>query len=107
MRRRLTIAVVALVAGALVVAGLGTLLLIRRAARTEAREELARQATAIADQADAASAQNLVVLRRAMQLEGAVVVAIGPAGRSRDRLPTGVTEGDLDVGRLRAGETVV
>jgi two-component system sensor histidine kinase BaeS len=106
MRRRLTIAVVALVAGALVVAGLGTLLLIRRSARTEARNELVRQATAIADQADAASATNLAVLRRAMQLEGAVVVALGPGGRSRDPLPTGVTEADLDVGRLRAGEIV-
>ena len=106
MRRRLTIAVVALVAGALVVAGLGTLLLIRRSARNEARTELVRQATAIAEQADAASANNLAVLRRAMQLEGAVVVAIGPGGRSRDPLPSGVTEADLDVVRLRAGEVV-
>ena len=105
MRRRLTIAVVALVAGALVVAGLGTLLLIRRSARDEARRELVRQAGAIAEQADAANA-NLAVLRRAMQLEGAVVVAVGPRGRSLDPLPSGLSEADLDVGRLRGGEVV-
>ena len=106
MRRRLTVAVVALVAGALVVAGVGTLLLIRRSARDEARHELVRQATAIAEQADATSAPNLAVLRRALRLEGAVVVAIGPGGRSRDPLPEGITEADLAVPRLRNGEVV-
>jgi two-component system sensor histidine kinase BaeS len=106
VRRRLTVAVVALVAGALLVAGLGTLLLIRRSARDEARRELVRQSTAIADQADAASTRNLAVLRRAMQLEGAAAVRVGPGGRVLDPLPTGLTEGDLDVARLRAGETV-
>jgi two-component system sensor histidine kinase BaeS len=106
VRRRLTVAVVALVAGALVVAGVGTLLLIRRSARDEARHELVRQATAIAEQADATPAPNLAVLRRALQLEGAVVVAVGPGGRSRDLLPEGITEADLDVPRLRNGQVV-
>jgi two-component system sensor histidine kinase BaeS len=106
VRRRLTIAVVALVAGALVVAGLGTLLLIRRSARDEARRDLVRQAVAIADQADSTSARNLAVLRRAMRLEGAAAVAIGPAGRFFDPLPAGVVATDLDAARLRAGEVI-
>lgn len=46
MVRRLVVAVVGVVAGALVVAGLGTLALVQVSARSEARRELARQAAA-------------------------------------------------------------
>ena len=106
MRRRLTIATVGLVAGALLVAGLGTLLLIRRSARDEARRELVSQAEAIAAQAEAASRPNLVVLRRALRLENAVAVGIGPGGRVLDPLPTGVEQDDLDAARLQGGQTV-
>lgn len=106
MRRRLIVATVALVAGALLVAGLGTLLLIRRAASDEARDELVRQASAIAEQADEGRPSNLAVLRRAMRLEGAVAVAIRPGGRVLDPLPSGINERDLEIERLRAGEVV-
>lgn len=106
MRRRLVVATVALVAGALLVAGVGTLLLIRRSSRDEARRELVQQAGAIAAQADAANGPNLPVLRRALRLEGAAAVAIGPGGRVVDPLPAGVEARDLDTARLRAGQIV-
>ncbi|MDQ1373594.1 MAG: two-component system, OmpR family, sensor kinase [Actinomycetota bacterium] len=102
MRRRLIVAIVGLVAGALLVAGLGTLLLIRRSARDEARLELVRQSEAIAAQANVAS---LPVLRRAMRLEGALAVAIGAGGQVRGQLPEGVGPGDIDVVALQEGRT--
>lgn len=48
MTRRLTIAIVGVVAGALLLAGVGTLVLARLAARRETRDELVRQAEALA-----------------------------------------------------------
>jgi two-component system sensor histidine kinase BaeS len=103
VRRRLIAAVVALVAGALLVAGLGTLLLLRRSAREEARRDIARQGVAVAEQADAA---NLNVLRRAMRLEGAVAIVVGADGQVRGTLPAGVASTDLDGSRLLAGQVV-
>lgn len=103
MRRRLVITTVALVAGALVVAGLGTLLLIRRSAKDEARAELVRQSAAIADQA---TGVNLAVLRRALRLEDAAVVPVARDGRVLGPLPPGVTASEIDVARLQAGAVV-
>jgi signal transduction histidine kinase len=103
MRRRLTATIVAVVAAALVVAGFGTLALIRQAARDEARRDLARQVESIAAQAEV---RDLQVFRRALRLEGAVVVGIGPGGGVLGGLPDGVTPRDLDQAELRAGRTL-
>ena len=48
MRRRLTAAIAGVVAGALLLAGLGTFLLVRRSAHDEARRELVSQAQQLA-----------------------------------------------------------
>ena len=78
MRRRLTIAIVGTVAAALVVAGLGSLVLVRRAAREETRADLQRQAVAFASQLETAQPRVLSVIGRALRLEGASVITLGP-----------------------------
>ncbi|MGH9283891.1 MAG: hypothetical protein ACRD0S_13255, partial [Acidimicrobiales bacterium] len=88
MRRRLTLTIVGAVAAALVVAGLGTLLLARRAAREETRTELLDQAVALAGVADGLErGPVLTALRRSLQLEGAELIRLpGPlAPRLADR----------------------
>ncbi|MDQ3569388.1 MAG: HAMP domain-containing histidine kinase [Actinomycetota bacterium] len=107
MRRRLTFAIVGVVAGALLVAGLGSLLLVRRAAGDETRAELVRQAQAVAQGAEEARRPGVVgVLRQVLRLEGFSVVRLSPDGRTLDAPPSGLTEDDLDAGRLLGGETV-
>ena len=107
MRRRLTLAIVGVVAGALVVAGLGSLVLVRRAAAGEARAELVRQAEALARGAEEARRPGVVgVLRQVLRLEGFAVVPMAPTGRLLSTPPAGVTEDDLGTDRLLGGETV-
>jgi signal transduction histidine kinase len=103
MRRRLTATMAALVAGALVVAGLGTLLLLRRSARQEARADLVLQADAIAAQGDIG---NLALFRRALRLEGASAVIVRPNGQVQGPLPAGLTAADIDPTRLQQGGIV-
>jgi two-component system sensor histidine kinase BaeS len=103
MRRRLTVTMAVLVAGALAVAGLGTLLLLRRSARQDARVDLVNQAQVIAAQGDLG---NLAVFRRALRLEGASVVVVRPNGQLQGVLPPGIDPADIDAARLQAGEIV-
>src|SRR2546423_2752105 len=101
MQRRLTLAIVGVVAGALVVAGLVTLLLVERTARDQTRRELVRQAESvaggIATSEDATSATGkaraaviLGVLRQALKVQDAGVVVLGPRGA--------IAAGDLPAG---------
>nr|MDQ6928406.1 HAMP domain-containing histidine kinase [Actinomycetota bacterium] len=107
MTRRITLTMIAVVAGALLVASLGTLVLSQWVARRDAREELGRQAERLAETADdTQSAQVLRAVGAALKLEGAAVLRFGPAGRTTDTPPSGITLDDLDVGRLRTGKTV-
>jgi signal transduction histidine kinase len=97
MRRRLTLAIVGVVAGALVIAGLGSLLLARRAARADTEQQLLDQARALAD----VPTPNLPALRRALRLEGAEVIGLGP------RCPTRAAQlgVPVDCEALRSGQT--
>jgi hypothetical protein len=71
VRRRLTLAIVSVVAGALLVAGLGTLVLVRRSAIEETRAELVRQGRALAPSAVVTRRPGAVgFLRQALRLEG-------------------------------------
>lgn len=81
MRKRLTLALVGLVAGALVLAGAGALLVGRASSRHVAAGDLLREATALSSSAGAVRgprAARLVdaVLRR----EGGRIVVVGPRG---------------------------
>jgi len=107
MTRRITLTMVGVVAGALVVAGLGALLLIRLGARSEAKKELASQAQRLAGALeDPLSLNALRGLGAALRLEGQSVVRIGGGGRIAGELPAGVAIADLQPARLRAGHTV-
>lgn len=106
MRRRLTIAIVGSVLAALLVAGIGTLVLVRRSARAETRRELLYEAPAAAQAAASLPPAGLRALGQALRLEGLAVVRITPDGRVAPGSPPpiGVTLGPADVARLRAGE---
>jgi signal transduction histidine kinase len=120
MVRRLVIATVTVVAGALAAAGLGTLALVQLSARREARAELARQASAVAEgvrgiglvelqvsqRTGSPARPVLQVFRRALRLQGAELMRFGPAGRTVDPAPEGLDPAHLDLGALRSGRTV-
>jgi two-component system sensor histidine kinase BaeS len=105
VRRRLTIAIVGVTAAALLAAGVGALLLARRAAVDDARQGLLGQATAIARGTQAAEAARatpgnpgratiLPILKRVVRLDGAEVVTIS-GGQFVTALPSGLTAGNL------------
>jgi two-component system sensor histidine kinase BaeS len=105
--RRITLTMVAVVAGALVVATLGTLVISRASDRRAVRRELGRQAQRLAARIeDAQTPRALRIVGAALRLEGESVVAIGPNGMRTGTLPPGVSAADLDVGRLRQGRTL-
>jgi two-component system sensor histidine kinase BaeS len=114
MTRRLTVTMVAVVAGALLVAGFGSLVLIRAQSRRDTVADLRKQAQGIAQLVDeiptrtAAGAAVLRqrVLQRVLKLTDQQVVRYSPSGQALDPLPRGVSASDLDFAKLRQGETV-
>lgn len=96
-----------MVALALFLSGLGTLVLVGRSARDETRRELVTQARDIADQAtDAETFLALARASRALRLEGLSRVAVTAGGVVEGQLPAGITVADLQPARLRGGATV-
>jgi signal transduction histidine kinase len=96
MRRRLTVVLVLLMAGTLIAAGAGTLLLTRRAARADATRQLVAQATVFSQASDdMADARVLRVVNRLLRLEGGEIIGITPAGDVSPALP-----GDLNAAQL-------
>jgi two-component system sensor histidine kinase BaeS len=108
MRRRLTLATVGVVALALVLSGVGTLLLVRRAARIEVRRDLVRQADELAVAAeDPVTFRSLAAASRALKLEGLSRVTFSRNGAVLDGdLPEGISIDDLRSGALRSGARV-
>ena len=108
MTRRLLLAIVGTAAAVLVVAGLGTLLLVRAGARDEARSDLEEQAAGLAEFGAArqrpAAAFNR--MRRGLELEGLEFLVVQRDGTLTGELPTGVERADLDLRRLRQGEVL-
>jgi len=108
--RRLTLIILGTVAATLLLAGVGTLVLARLGARQQTQDELRTQATEIAASIESLETPGQIKvlgnLRRALHLEGLAIVRYGPGNRTVDTLPTGVTTEDLDLTRLRAGETL-
>jgi two-component system sensor histidine kinase BaeS len=114
LTRRLTITMVAVVAGALLVAGFGSLLLIRAQSRRDTVKDLRKQAQGIAQLVDeiptrntaAAAALRQRVLQRVLKLTDQQVIRYSPAGQPIDPLPNGVSASDLDFPKLQQGQTV-
>ena len=107
VRRRLVLAIVAVVAGSLVVTGLSSLLLVRRAARDDTRAELVREVHSIAQAAEETQRTKVVqVVQRVLKLEGLVTMRFGPRGRTIDVPPAGIDVADLRPNELLRGATV-
>jgi two-component system sensor histidine kinase BaeS len=96
VRRRLTLTIVGVVAGALVLAGLGTLVLSRRAALRDTSRGLADQAQAVAQAAeDARRPAAIAAIRSALKLENASLARRQLRTGTWLDLPAGVTGDDL------------
>jgi signal transduction histidine kinase len=108
MRRRLMITIVGLVAGVLVIAGAGSLVLTRNAARNQATQQLITEAHALTSgKAALQSVAELRVVRRTLQLEDARFVRISVLGTVlASQVPSGLTTADLNPSALLAGQTV-
>src|SRR5437868_7159754 len=114
MTRRLTITMVAVVAGALLVAGFGSLLLIRAQSRRETVKDLRKQAQGISQLVDEIPARNSAaatalrqrVLQRVLKLTDQEVIRYTPAGQPIDPLPRGISATDLQFDKLHQGQTV-
>ena len=113
MRRRLTIAILLLVAGTLIVTSVGSYVLIRREAISTSQRQLASQAQAISrtfSKSTVATGTRFVkelgVISDAGAFAGIAVIGLNPDGSIRGRLPAGVTTAMLDIPALRAGQQV-
>jgi two-component system sensor histidine kinase BaeS len=84
--------------------------LARLGARQQTQNELRTQAKDIAASIENLDGQGQIRilgnLRRALNLEGVAIIRFGPAGRTVDAFPSGVTNDDLDLAKLRAGQTL-
>jgi signal transduction histidine kinase len=107
LKRRLSLAIVLVVLGALVVTGLGTLVLTLFSSRQATQRDLERQAQTIAQAtAEVRRQQTVAVLRRVLKLNGAAIVAVGPAGAVLGALPPGLEPADVRPADLLLGATV-
>src|SRR5947209_4926066 len=107
MRRRITLTMVGVVAGALLVATLGTVVLLRLAAKADTRRELGRQATGLATRLDEIQRPGVLsALGAVLRLEDQRIVCIGTGCRLPGQTPPGITKADLDAAKLRNGQTV-
>jgi glucose uptake protein GlcU len=106
MRRRLMLVMVGLVAVVLVIAGAGSLVLTRNAARNQAQQQLVSEAESLTS--SKAATQRLDVLaaiRKTLKLEDADLVTITALGNVVTALPAGLTTADIDVAGLQSGQT--
>jgi signal transduction histidine kinase len=107
MRRRLMVALVGLVAGVLLIAGAGSLVLTRNSARQQATQQLVAEAKSLTSNgAPTRSLAVLRVIRQVLNLEDARIVSINTRGKVTSPLPPGVTGADLNTGLLLDGETI-
>jgi signal transduction histidine kinase len=115
VRRRLTLVLVALMAGTLLVAGAGTLLVARRAARDQATGQLLTEATDLSRAAsDVRLARTLRAVSALLSDEGGKIIYISVTGSIRiisatgsgATLPGALTASDLQPSALLAGREV-
>ncbi len=108
MRRRLMFAFVGLVAVVLVIAGAGSLILTRNAARNQATTQLVAEVEQALTSAKSGT-QSLAVLkvvRHTLRLEDARFIRVTALATIPTPLPSGISQSDLDPASLLAGQTV-
>ena len=106
MRRRLMLAMVGLVAVVLVIAGAGSLVLTRNAARSQAQQQLVSEANSLTSAGSGTrSLEVLRVVRATLKLENAEVIRIDRLGTIVTPLPNGLSAQDIDVGAVQSGQT--
>jgi two-component system sensor histidine kinase BaeS len=115
MRRRLIVTIVGAVAAALVLAGLGTLVLAGVGARRHAESELRHQVETVTESLStddpligpgADRPRLLAALRGALRLEGVGLLTLPATGPPRGEPPEGITLSEEEVEAVRAGDTV-
>ncbi len=102
------LAMVGLVAVVLVIAGVGSLLLTRYEARTQAQQQLVSEADSLtsAHSETNRSVAVLRVVRATLKLENADIIRIDRAGDVITPLPGGLTAQEIDVQAVQQGQTV-
>ncbi len=97
---------VGLVALVLVIAGAGSLILTRKAARNQAQQQLVSEVNSLtSSQIGSESLHVLAVVRTTLKLEDADVIQITRRGNVVTPLPDGLTEQDIDVSAVQSGQT--
>jgi len=107
MRRRLTLSIVGVVAAALVVSGLVSILLVGARERHRVEQEVTREAQGLAAQADRVERPAVLLnLGRFLRLRDLRLVRVTAAGQVQGALPVGVRTEDIRPADLLAGGTV-
>ena len=100
------VVMVGLVAVVLVIAGAGSLILTRNAARNQAEQQLVSEVNALtSSKIGSQSLAVLRVVRKTLKLEDADIIQIDRFGDVVTTLPEGLTPQDINVAALQAGET--
>src|SRR5579872_5480141 len=101
------IAMVGLVAVVLLIAGAGSLILTRNAARQQATQQLVTEAQSLTSAKNGVpSAALRKVVRRVLKLEDAIVVRINAFDVIITPLPSDISEAQLQPQKLASGQTV-
>jgi hypothetical protein len=96
MRRRITLTMAAVVTGALVVATVGTVVLLRLGVRADTRRQLGRQAADIAARLDEIQRPGVfTALGVVLRLQDERILCIGSACRQPGQPPPGISRADL------------
>jgi signal transduction histidine kinase len=104
MRRRLMLAMVGLVVGVLLIAGAGSLILTRSAARHQATQQLITEAQSLAKGGADQSIREFKIIRRVLSLEDARIIRVNVLGEIPSPLPPGIAKSDLNAHSLLAGQ---
>src|SRR5436190_10262182 len=107
LRRRLTVSIVAVVAVALVVSGLVSLLLVSASERRRSERDITREAGELALGIERVQGQAaLQQLSRFLKLKELQLVQLRPDGGVVGTLPAGVTSADIQPKRLLDGQSI-
>ena len=100
------LAMVGLVAVVLVIAGAGSLILTRNAARNQAQQQLVSEANSLtSSKIGSQSLRVLGIVRTTLKLEDADVIQINRLGEVVTPLPENLTAQDIDVAAVQSGQT--